>query len=133
MHITEQPTVLYVEDDPRVRQMYAMNLRSDGFLVQECIDGIEAWAVLRDATGHDLPDIVLTDIAMPGIDGLELVRRLEIFALHRPVSAFLTSNPSALDEHMLRMTADLYLRKPCDPQRLATVLHQQLGANPRAA
>src|SRR5262245_62674385 len=66
------PLVLVVEDDPETRQFYTEALQRDGFVVEQAHNGHQA---LHKALEMD-PDLILTDIAVPGIDGIELCRRL---------------------------------------------------------
>src|SRR5687768_12965465 len=64
--------VLLVEDDPNVSEVVVRYLERDGFSVRLIVDGREA---LAEALS-DLPDIVVLDIMLPGMDGIEVCRRL---------------------------------------------------------
>ena len=64
--------VLVVEDDPETRRLYALILAADGFDTDEAHNGFQA---LDKATTTG-PDLILSDIAVPGLDGIELCRRL---------------------------------------------------------
>jgi CheY-like chemotaxis protein len=64
--------VLFVDDDPDIRTMYGARLQADGFEVWYAADGLEA----LDAAHRPL-DLVLLDMRMPGMDGLEVLRRLK--------------------------------------------------------
>src|SRR5437660_1147679 len=64
--------VLVVEDEPDIRALIAHHLTRDGFRCRTAADGLEALAQLR---AH-APDLVVLDLMLPGIDGLELTRRL---------------------------------------------------------
>jgi CheY-like chemotaxis protein len=66
------PTVLVVEDDPETRHFYRSVLAGEGYLTQEAHNGFQAWDKAVDSP----PDLVVTDIAVPGLDGIELCRRL---------------------------------------------------------
>jgi CheY-like chemotaxis protein len=66
------PLVLVVEDDPETRHFYTLTLAGDGFAIEEAHNGFQA---LDKATAI-IPDLVLSDIAVPGLDGIELCRRL---------------------------------------------------------
>lgn len=65
-------SVLLVDDDPDMRTMYGRRLMADGFEVRFAADGPEA----LDAANRSL-DLVLLDVRMPGMDGLEVLRRLK--------------------------------------------------------
>ena len=71
--VSYPPHVLLVEDDRDTREMYSRYLSYSGLTVTEAATGRRA---LDSARGHR-PDIVVTDIAMPEMDGLELSRRCE--------------------------------------------------------
>jgi DNA-binding response OmpR family regulator len=66
------PLVLIVEDDRETRTLYASTLAREGFRTAEAHNGFQA---LEKAT-ENLPDLILSDIAVPGLDGIELCRRL---------------------------------------------------------
>ena len=65
-------TVLVVDDDPQVRAMLADALRRDGFAVEEAPDGEAALRLLE----RRVPELVLLDVLMPGLDGIETCRRI---------------------------------------------------------
>ena len=66
------PSILVVEDDPETRHFYLHVLKTEGFLAEEAHNGFQAFEKAVAAP----PDLVLTDIAVPGLDGIELCRRL---------------------------------------------------------
>src|SRR5256885_11847885 len=66
------PLVLIVEDDAETRLFYTAAFASDGFRTDQAHNGFQAFEKAVAA----LPDLILTDIAVPGIDGIELCRRL---------------------------------------------------------
>ena len=72
-HVKELRRVLLVEDAPYLRYAFGRLLRLQGFDVREANDGREALDVLEEF----LPDLVLTDLMMPVMDGVELIRRLQ--------------------------------------------------------
>lgn len=74
----ESARVLLVEDSPTVRRLLARALAAAGFAVEEAANGLEAWA--RLGLGGTCPDVLVTDLEMPHIDGFELVRRVRATA-----------------------------------------------------
>ena len=64
--------ILVVDDEPQVRKLLDTFLTRSGYVVVTAADGLEALEILRD----DLPDLVITDVTMPNLNGLELTRRL---------------------------------------------------------
>lgn len=124
--------VLIADDEPMARERLRALLADhpDLHLVAEAADGREA----LDACAEHMPDIVLLDIAMPGIDGLEAARHLATFE-PRPAVVFCT----AYDEHALSAfdaAAVDYLVKPVRRERLAAALDRArtfvAGRAPRA-
>ena len=61
-----------LEDEPDIVELVSFHLKRDGFRVVSASDGEEALSVVRSA----LPDIILLDLMLPGLDGLEVCRRL---------------------------------------------------------
>ncbi|MFZ0215022.1 MAG: response regulator transcription factor [Candidatus Dormiibacterota bacterium] len=64
--------ILVVDDDPKIRSSLRRTLAFDGYTVREAEDGREALTTMLD----ELPDLVLLDLMLPGIDGIEVARRL---------------------------------------------------------
>jgi CheY-like chemotaxis protein len=73
--------ILVVDDDEPSRHVMADTLADAGYTVEVAADGYEA----LDIAARRSPDLVLSDLAMPGIDGIELARRLHAFARSVPV------------------------------------------------
>lgn len=67
------PSVLIVDDDHFLVDMYSMKFKERGFAVDSASGGEEALAKLRKGTA---PDVTLLDIVMPGVDGIELLKRV---------------------------------------------------------
>jgi two-component system response regulator ChvI len=101
------PTIALVDDDRNILTSVALALESEGFAVRTFTDGAAALADF----GRAPPDLVVLDIKMPRLDGMEVLRRLRL-KTDLPV-IFLTSKDEELDEVLgLRMGADDYMRKP---------------------
>src|SRR3546814_2029397 len=67
------PTVLVVEDDPTILQLLEVNFEMEGFIVLRAEDGEQGLAVAKECR----PDVVVSDVMMPKMSGLELVRALK--------------------------------------------------------
>ena len=106
------PLVLVVEDDPETRQFYTEALQRDGFVVEQAHNGHQA---LHKALEID-PDLILTDIAVPGIDGIELCRRLRADSRTHdiPVLAISGYGDRQYADRARMAGADRMLAKPCD-------------------
>jgi DNA-binding response OmpR family regulator len=102
--------LLIVEDEERLAQGLCRNLELEGFETSSVGTGEDALTVLADE--RDQPDLVVLDIMLPGIDGLEVCRRLRADDNPLPI-LFLTARGSDADRILgLRLGADDYLTKP---------------------
>ena len=107
--------VLVVDDEPRIVNFVRMNLELEGCRVIAAHNGREALERVRD----NLPDIVLLDIMMPGMDGFEVLRRLRQFSTV-PVIV-LTAKDEADDRvRGLELGADDYIGKPFEHRELVS-------------
>jgi DNA-binding response OmpR family regulator len=106
-------TILVVEDEADIRAAIAARLRGEGFQVELAADGL---AGVEAATTHR-PDLVVLDLMLPGIDGLEVCRRIQA---ERPVPVvMLTARDDETDVLVgLGVGADDYLTKPFSPREL---------------
>jgi diguanylate cyclase (GGDEF)-like protein len=102
--------VLVVDDDPMIRSLCTRILAHRGYRVHEACDGLEALAVAE----HRQPDVILMDVAMPRLDGLEAVRRLKASTLTHDIPVVMISAHTDMDEvdAALDAGADGYLTKP---------------------
>jgi CheY-like chemotaxis protein len=110
------PLVLIVEDDPETRQMYISVFGSEGFRTDSAHNGLQA---LEKATAVP-PDLILTDIAVPGIDGIELCRRLRSNKGTEgiPVLAVTGYDDRHYPDRALQAGANRVLLKPLHPEML---------------
>lgn len=100
--------VLVVDDDPSVTSVLKRGLSYESFAVDVASSGGEALAMARER----YPDLVILDVMMPGLDGLEVLRRLRAADEHLPV-LMLTARDSDRDQVVgLEAGADDYLTKP---------------------
>jgi len=118
--------VLVVDDEPHIRTVLRGYLQADGFEVAEAADGAAALAVMRDQP----PDLVLLDVMMPGIDGLEVLRQLRTFSDVYVI--LVTARAEEVDKLVgLGVGADDYVTKPFSPRevtaRVKAVLRRDRG------
>ena len=105
--------VLIVDDDPTVREVVVAYLRAERYDVVEAADGETALSMV----GHHRPDLVVLDVMLPGVDGLEVCRRLHARG-GLPV-IMLTALGAQADRVLgLELGADDYLVKPFSPREL---------------
>lgn len=124
-------TVLIVEDNERNMRLMRLLLKPLGYHLLEASDGREALATLEETT----PDIILVDIQLPDVDGLEITRRLrqqERFAT-TPIVALTAYAMPGDREMFLRAGCTGYVAKPIDtrafPAIIASYLQQETGAS----
>ncbi len=104
---------LVVDDDPKIRQLIRVNLEPRGFIVQEAPDGLSAMKAIE----ADLPDLMLLDLVMPGIDGIEVcVWVRERFDL--PIIVLSAQDEEQLKVRALDAGADDYVSKPFSYEEL---------------
>src|SRR5436190_3834568 len=107
-------TVLVVDDDAPILRMLQRTLAAEGYEVTTAGDGGAALAAVERA----VPDVLVLDVAMPGLDGLAVCRRLRAKGLAVPV-LMLTARDSVTDRvDGLDAGADDYLVKPFAPEEL---------------
>lgn len=119
---TVQPKrlILVVDDEPRIVKLLSLKLRLSGYEVIKAYSGPEAIAGLR--TMH--PDLVLLDIVMPGMDGLEVLQQLRSFS-QTPVIV-LTARPDAISR-ALSFGANDGMIKPFNPDNLVERIRSTLA------
>jgi CheY-like chemotaxis protein len=125
--VAERPLVLLVEDDRDGRVLFAAWLQDAGCRVEQAHNGLQA----LERTFDLLPDAVLTDLNIPGIDGYELTRRLKNDPRTRaiPVLAVTGYPPFTQDPARAeRAGCDAILLKPCDPGELTRTLKTLITA-----
>jgi two-component system response regulator MprA len=111
--------VLVVDDDHSLRRMLERTLVAEGFAVQAVPDGGAALAAIERAA----PDLVVLDVAMPGMDGIAVCRRLREKGFGQPV-LMLTARDAVTDRVAgLEAGADDYLVKPFATEELVARLH----------
>ena len=124
------PLVLVVDDYEDNREMYASYLEFAGMHVEQAVNGGEA--ITKAVTL--LPDLIVMDLSLPGIDGWEATRRLKGDARTRDILVL------ALTGHALEGAeqgakdagCDAFLTKPCLPEDLCREINRMLGAVPPA-
>lgn len=121
--------VLVVEDSLLQAKVLEKALATAGFPVKIARDGVDAWRYLQQTT----PEVVISDIQMPAMDGYELCRRIRSERRFDRTPVLLFTNMSAVEDLVagLQAGADGYLTKPCPPEvlieRLEAVLADTLS------
>jgi two-component system cell cycle response regulator DivK len=116
-----QPNVLLVEDDQAGRRLYAEWLTLAGFTVKQAHNGLQALEQAFDI----VPDVVVTDLNIPGIDGFELTRRLRLDPRTRNVPVVAVTGYAAFaadPARAQRAGCNTVLEKPCSPDDLESAI-----------
>jgi len=108
-------SILVVDDEPNIREIVGLYLERAGFQVRLAGDGPTALQALTEA----LPDLVILDVMLPGIDGLEITRRLRSEG-STPVILLTARREEADRIEGLELGADDYVVKPFSPQELVS-------------
>jgi DNA-binding response OmpR family regulator len=107
--------VLVVEDEPTIGEVVCRYLERGGYAARAVSDGLAA----LEAAGEQRPDLVVLDVVLPGMDGLEVMRRLLDPEPHRPAIILLTARGEESERITgLRLGADDYVVKPFSPAEL---------------
>jgi DNA-binding response OmpR family regulator len=113
--------ILIVEDDPDTQEILRMIVRGEGHTPRVAGDGVEALTMLRAET----PDLVILDLMLPLLDGLEVCRRAREFT-YVPI-LMLTAKDTEVDKIVgLEVGADDYIAKPFDPGEVRARLRAHL-------
>jgi DNA-binding response OmpR family regulator len=123
----QQRTVVVIEDEASIASAVAARLRSEGFRVEVAGDGPSGVALCAELR----PDLVVLDLMLPGLDGLEVCRQVQ---RDRPVPVvMLTARDSETDILVgLAVGADDYVTKPFSPRELVARVHSVLRRAERA-
>lgn len=115
-------TILAVDDSVSIRKMVCFTLKEAGYQVVEAGDGQEALGKARVQAVH----LVLTDLNMPRMDGLVLIRSLRALPAYRgvPILVLTTESGDAIKAQLKAAGATGWLLKPFNPERLLEVVRR---------
>ena len=122
----DAPLILIAEDDVDNREGYAEYLSFLGYRVAQAANGEDALVWARQLR----PDVLLLDLALPGVDGWEVARQLKTDSSTRSMLVIALS-ACVFPDDVLRATdagCDLFLDKPCYPQTVAAEIERLLTA-----
>jgi len=118
------PPVVVADDDRDVRTMLRTLLELDGHEVMEAKDGDEAWRLCLEWQ----PSVVVADIQMPGLDGLQLCRKIRSSEYSAGIKVIVYTAGMATPEEARRAGCDEYFLKTDPPPRLRDKVRQFVSA-----
>lgn len=122
--------VLIVEDNPMNMRLIEMILKSDNYLLLKASDGEEALAIAT----IDHPDLILMDVRLPKLSGLEVAKRLREKARfsHTPIIAITAHAMKGDEEKATQAGCNGYISKPIDTRQLPQLVADMLSRQPEA-
>ncbi len=120
------PRILLVEDNELNRDMLSRRLQRQGFEVRVAADGLQG----LEAADHIVPDLVLMDVVLPGMNGFQATRALSRDGLTRDIPVLIVSTKSMETDRAwgLRQGARDYIVKPPDEGALVARINELVGA-----
>ena len=117
--------IMTVDDSASMRQMVSFTLKQAGYEVLEAVDGKDALSKLTGATAH----MVLTDLNMPNMDGIELIRNLRASPTCKflPLVLLTTESQAEKKQEGKAAGATGWIVKPFKPEQLLAVVKKVLG------
>lgn len=118
-------TIMTVDDSSSVRQMVGLTLKGEGYQVVEAVDGKDALAKVGGAT----IDMVITDLNMPNMDGIQLIRELRKLPAFKfvPIVMLTTESQAGRKQEGKSAGATGWIVKPFKPPQLLDVIKKVLG------
>jgi CheY-like chemotaxis protein len=116
--------ILIVDDEPAIRGLVSSMMQEEGYTTVEAVDGAHALELIEETP----PDLIISDVMMPLVDGVELARQLKAKDDTRAIPVVLIS---AAGRHLAQeAVADDFLAKPFDLDRLLDVVHRLMADRP---
>lgn len=124
----KRETILVIEDEPDILEVIEYNLSREGYRVKTARDGDEGLKRAR----RDSPDLVLLDIMLPGIDGIELCKHLKRDPITRAIPVMMVTAKSEETDVVLGLGvgADDFITKPFSPRQLVARVQAVLRRGP---
>jgi DNA-binding response OmpR family regulator len=122
--MSEQITILVVEDEAHIRRVLEYNLKLDGFEVYLAEDGATGLKLAR----KNRPDVILLDWLMPVMNGLQVLAELKTDSSTEHIPVFMLTAKGMLNDvtQAIEMGADDYITKPFNPIQLGKTIREKL-------
>jgi two-component system, chemotaxis family, chemotaxis protein CheY len=117
--------ILAVDDSASMRQMVSFTLKGAGHDITEAVDGVQALQLAKTMS----VDVVLTDVNMPNMDGIELIRELRKLPDYKFTPMLMLTTESAVDKKMegRKAGATGWIVKPFNPDQLLATIKKVIG------
>jgi DNA-binding response OmpR family regulator len=124
----KQRSIVIVEDEEHILEVISYNLKREGFAVRTARDGEDGLSLIRS----EFPDLVVLDIMLPGIDGLDVCQRIKADPSLRAVPVIMVTAKSEESDVVLGLGvgADDYIVKPFSPRELVARVKAALRRGP---
>jgi two-component system, chemotaxis family, chemotaxis protein CheY len=118
--------IMTVDDSPTVRQMLSFTLEDAGYQVLEAVDGVDA---LRKITSGEKVDMLITDLNMPNMDGIDLILAIRSDAANRfiPIIMLTTEAQESKRQEGKKAGASGWIVKPFKPHQVLAVVRMVLS------
>ena len=122
--MSEQITILVVEDEAHIRRVLEYNLKLDGFEVYLAEDGATGLKLARENS----PDLILLDWLMPVMNGLQVLAELKTDSSTEHIPVFMLTAKGMLNDvtQAIEMGADDYITKPFNTRQLGKTIREKL-------
>ncbi|MBF0240545.1 MAG: response regulator [SAR324 cluster bacterium] len=117
--------IMTVDDSPSIRQMVTFTLKNAGYEVVEAVDGADA---INKVKQHSV-NMVITDLNMPNVDGIELIKQLRANPAHKftPIVMLTTESQDTKKQEGRSAGATGWIVKPFKPDQLIAVVKKVMG------
>lgn len=119
-------TIMVVENSHAVRELIAFTLKGEGYNVVKAMDGIDALEKMND----NPPNLIFTDLNMPNMDGIELIREVRANSSHQFVPIIVVTTETRNSEKKLEAKAagaTAWITKPFKREQLLSIVKKILG------
>jgi len=121
-----KPQILVIDDDADMKLLLSDFLSRQGYSVRTASSGLDAFNLLGSLPVNQLPDLVLSDVKMGSLSGIDLTKRLVSKHPNLPVVLFSVFENGELQEEALKCGARRFLRKPFRLGEIAKIVKEEL-------
>ena len=128
--VASHPRVLVAEDDPGLRELMVRLLAFEGYLVTQASDAFALLSAMQASrqNGDEMFDLIVTDVRMPGLTGLDALARLRESGCHTP-AIVVSAMPRDMVQHQVEALDAIFIPKPFALENLRRVANQAIYDN----